>query len=198
MNDLEKSILALSRAHDKFRIQGEFTRGDEVKNKWPNGLACSKELEYFFNNYDPRNVKIETGFTPIKFFSMDVLEKAQYGYKWIKSSTSVSVNPSWPDDYVVFMDDVGGGKPIIAVTTHLGTSIYANYDVGVPFKIADSLSDYLFSLAKLIEIVYGEFNIFDIADDNGLNNAFVKRLKEDIEPVIGVDNFNGFLDYFYG
>lgn len=27
MNVLEKSILALSRSHDKFIIQGEFTRG---------------------------------------------------------------------------------------------------------------------------------------------------------------------------
>ncbi len=40
------------------------------------------------------------------------------------------------------MDDFDGGKPIIAITDIKGTPIYANYDIGEPFKIADSLADF--------------------------------------------------------
>ncbi|MBD2806959.1 hypothetical protein ID855_20270 [Xenorhabdus sp. ZM] len=97
------------------------------------------------------------------------------------------------------MDDIGGGNPIIVSLDAQDTSVYAGYDVSRPFKITDSLADFLLALSKLIEIVYGEFAIFEICDENDeLKPEFIKRLRKEIEPLVGSDNFEHFFDYFYG
>ncbi|MNG20628.1 hypothetical protein D3C84_1049000 [compost metagenome] len=76
--------------------------------------------------------------------------------------------------------------------------MFASYDVVQPFQIADSLADFIRALSRLIDIVYGEFNIFDLSDDDGISDAFLKRLLEEVEPILGEDNTSRFVDYFYG
>lgn len=113
--------------------------------------------------------------------------KVQSGYEYL------------PDNYLVIGDDLGGGKPIIAVVDEGNTSIYASYDVVEPFKIADNLSGFLLSLTELIDLVYGYYDIFDIADDNDeVKKDFMDELKVRVVPFIGDENFNAFYDYFYG
>ncbi|HDC4570034.1 TPA: hypothetical protein ACF6UK_004506, partial [Enterobacter cloacae] len=73
------------------------------------------------------------------------------------------------------------------------------YDVVEPFQIASSLSGFIFSLAELIDLVYGQYNIFDIADNNEeVKHNFINELQERIVPLIGNEGFNAFYDYFYG
>jgi hypothetical protein len=102
-----------------------------------------------------------------------------------------------PDNYLVIGDDLGGGKPIIAVIDEGNTSVYAGYDAIEPFKIAGSLSGFIFSLAELIGLVYGQHEVFDIVDNNDeVKDGFVDELRERIVPLIGNENFNAFYDYF--
>ena len=58
---------------------------------------------------------------------------------------------------------------------------------------------FIFSLAELIDLVYGQYDIFDIADDNDeVKKDFMDELKVRVVPFIGDENFNAFYDYFYG
>ncbi|MCC8376498.1 hypothetical protein J8V17_21640 [Photorhabdus bodei] len=201
MSELERALIELSNAHKKFNLQGKFEENNSVELKWPNSIEHSEEIDFFLNKFEPINIKIETGITPITFIEIGKIEQAQYGYRWIKDSESILDNPKWSKNHLVFMDDFGGGKPIIAITDIKGTPIYANYDVGEPFKIADSLADFFLSIAKLIEIVYGKFNIFYIGDDNDddeLSSEFIDMITKEIKPIIGSNNFESFFDYFYG
>ncbi|HDC4316162.1 TPA: hypothetical protein O8L46_004856, partial [Enterobacter kobei] len=103
-----------------------------------------------------------------------------------------------PENYLVIGDDLGGGKPIIAVIDEGNTSAYASYNVVEPFQIAGSLSGFIFSLAELIDVVYGQYDIFDIADDNDeVKDDFIDELRKRIMPLIGNENFDAFYDYFY-
>ncbi len=96
------------------------------------------------------------------------------------------------------MDDRGGGKPIIAVTNVKNTPVLASFDCVEPFKIADSLADFISALTKLIDIVYDEFDIFDISNDDGISTTFMARVNSEITPILGDDNRRRFVDYFYG
>lgn len=198
MRALENAFKELRRAHKKFDIEGNFKKGSHANEKWPKTLPRSAETDYFYANCEPVDVEVETGLTPI-FFNLSALEDGQVGYKWDGNSNKTQVNGNWPAQYLVFMDDIGGGKPIIAVTDTPGTPVWASYDVVKPFKIADSLADFLLAFAKTIEIVHGKFDIFDIYnDDDELSPKFVKLLTKEVSPLLGEENFERFFDYFYG
>ena len=198
MIDITTAADELVRVHSKYNLSGNFQRCDQVDVKWPAALARSAELDAFFNGYEPIDVKLETGFTPLKLFSLESIEKGQMGYKWIDAGSGTKLNKDWGRSFVVVMDDSGGGKPVIAVTDIKCTPIFASYSAVPPFKISDSLADFVFALARLTDIVYGEFNVFDISDDDGLNSLFVERMSSEISPILGEDNFENFFDYFYG
>lgn len=187
MIEIEKSLRKFVSTCKKHAIFGSFGAIDDLDNLFPANLLHSTEMDYFYKKYNPEKLKIETGFTPIKIYSVTELAKAQSGYTY------------FPVNYIVIGDDYGGGKPIIAIVDGKLTTIYANYDVGVPLKIADSFSSFILSLTELIDLVYGDYNIFDIADDNDeVNKDFIAELKKRIVPLIGTENFIAFYDYFYG
>ncbi|MNI73958.1 hypothetical protein D3C73_1300060 [compost metagenome] len=96
------------------------------------------------------------------------------------------------------MDDSGGGKPIIAVTDVEKTPVFASYDVVESFQVADSLADFILALSRLVDIVYGRFNIFDLSDDEGVSSIFLTMLNDEVAPILGEDNAARFIDYFYG
>ena len=187
MSEIEESLKKLVAVCKKFSLSGSFNTINDLDNTFPSNLPRSTDVDYLYKNYNPEKLKIETGFTPIKIHSVSELSKAQSGYEYL------------PNNYLVFGDDLGGGKPIIAVIDEGNTSVYASYDVIEPFKIAGSLSGFIFSLAELIDLVYGQYDIFDIADDNDeVKDDFIDELRERIVPLIGNENFNAFYNYFYG
>ncbi|MFF7110526.1 hypothetical protein [Pseudomonas sichuanensis] len=198
MSNLSDAFEVLKFAHARFDLSGRFSAGKRAGNIWPVDLPTSIELNAFFNECEPEDVKVETGLIPLKLAGLETLNKAQVGYRWFNTASGLILNPAWPKGYVVIMDDSGGGKPIVAMTEEVGTPIYAGYDTLAPFMISDSIADFLLALAKLIEIVYGEYNIFDVFDDDGVVDSFMQRLEKDVEPILGADNFNRFVDYFYG
>lgn len=187
VNEIEKALKQLIVICNKYSLSGSFSTVNDLDNAFPPNLPRSTEVEFLYENYNPEKLKIETGFTPIKLHSVSELLKAQNGYEYL------------PNNYLVIGDDLGGGKPIIAVVDEGSSSVYAGYDVVEPFQIASSLSGFIFSLAELIDLVYGHYDIFDIADvDDEVKNDFIDELQKRIVPLIGNENFNAFYDYFYG
>ncbi|HDT2075928.1 MULTISPECIES: hypothetical protein [Enterobacter] len=187
VNEIEKALKQLIVICNKYSLSGSFSTVNDLDNAFPSNLPRSTEVEFLYKNYNPEKLKIETGFTPIKIHSVSELSKAQNGCEYLLKN------------YLVFGDDLGGGKPIIAAIDEGNTSVYASYDVIEPFKIAGSLSGFIFSLAELIDLVYGQYDIFDIADDNDeVKDDFIDELRKRIVPLIGNEGFNAFYDYFYG
>lgn len=198
MDTISDVLKGLSVVHAKHKIPGRFLASDDASTRWPPALPCSVELEAFYNQSEPHGVQIETGLTPLKLFDVIALEKAQTGYRWISNTGGLVLNDEWPAQDVVIMDDRGGGKPIIAVTNIKNTPVLASYDCIEPFKVADSLADFILALTKLIDIVYDEFDIFDISNDDGISTMFMARVNSEITPILGDDNRRRFVDYFYG
>lgn len=187
VNEIEKALIKLLAICNKYSVSGSFSTVSDLGNAFPSNLPRSTEIDFLYKNYNPERLKIETGYTPIKIHSVSELLKAQSGYEYL------------PDNYLVIGDDLGGGKPIIAVIDEGNTSVYAGYDAIEPFKIAGSLSGFIFSLAELIDLVYGQYEVFDIVDNNDeVKDGFVDELRERIVPLICNENFNAFYDYFYG
>ncbi|MFK0371866.1 hypothetical protein ACFC2F_07805 [Enterobacter sichuanensis] len=186
-NEIEKALKQFIVICNKYSLSGSFSTVSDLDNTFPSNLPRSTDIDFLYKNYNPEKLKIETGFTPIKIHSVSELTKAQSGYEYL------------PDNYLVIGDDLGGGKPIIAVIDEGNSSVYASYDVIEPFQIASSLSGFIFSLAELIDLVYGHYDIFDIADDNDeVKDNFIDELRKRIVPLIGNENFNAFYNYFYG
>ena len=190
MSDIDKTLEAFVSVCKKYDIPGRFETIDDLSKVFPVKLPFPADMDYFYKKFNPEDLLIETGITPITLYSAKDLEKAQVGYS------------SFPDNYLVIGDDIGGGKPIIAVVDREHTPIYANYDVGKPFKIADSFTDFILSLTKLIELVYGQYDIFDVIDEDDesheIKESFISELRAHISPIIGNENFEAFWDYFYG
>lgn len=199
MNTLDGAIKEMLRVHKKFDIEGSFGNNSQIKSKWPQGLPRSVETDYLFCSYEPVNIQFETGLTPICFLSLSTLNDGQSGYRWVGRSDKALRNENWSAQYLVFMDDIGGGKPIIADTGSPGTPILASYDAMEPFRIANSIADFLLAFAKTIEIVHGKFDVFDIYnEDDHISSRFVKMLYKDVRPLLGDEHFERFIDYFYG
>jgi hypothetical protein len=187
MRNIENVLNDFVTVCNKYSIPGNFDTVDDLAKLFTASMSKSAELNFFYKNYNPTGLKIETGFTPIKIYSVTDLGKGKIGYE------------GYPDEFLIIGDDLGGGKPIIAVVDIENTPIYANYDVGEPFKIADNFCDFIVSITRLIDLVYGSYKIFDIADNNDeIKPEFIESLKLNISPIIGKDNFNAFYDYFYG
>ncbi|MFJ4068949.1 hypothetical protein ACIPW4_27240 [Pseudomonas sp. NPDC089996] len=198
MSDIRDALEALRLVHDKYQIAGRYVTSKDSVARWPSELPRSAEVDVLFSEYEPVGVKIETGFTPLKLFDIASLKKGQFGYRWINVAEGAVLNNEWPDQDLVIMDDNGGGKPVIAVTDVEKTPVYACYDVVPPFQIAESLADFILALSKMIDIVYGDFNIFDLSDDDGIDDAFLLKLQNAVSPILGDENTGRFVDYFYG
>ncbi|POY79463.1 hypothetical protein BKM09_011850 [Pseudomonas amygdali pv. morsprunorum] len=196
MANINEGLDAFCKVHAKHGLAGSINNAPSGGLLWPRNLPTSNEIEALYLR-QPKNIKFETGFTPKKGFDIEHLEKGQVGYLWNSTPSGLVVNDDWPNAHVVFIDSAGG-DPIIAVTDQENTPIYAAFDAFRPFRIADSMGDIFLALSKLIDIVYGEFDIFEISDDDGLNDAFVAKIASDLKPILGQENFERFIEYFYG
>ena len=87
MSALDNAFKELRRDHKKFDIEGSFEKNGQATAKWPQTLPCSAETDYFYDFCEPVDVEVETGLTPICFFSLDAL-------KMVRSVTSGQANPA--------------------------------------------------------------------------------------------------------
>ena len=189
LSELKTILVIFNDTCRKYSIIKEVSKGEErgIVNEKNIDINNSSELMVYFDVFEPCGQKIETGFTPIVLFSRKQLDKAKVGYENLERNL------------VIIADDDGGGKPIIAMTGAVDTPILASYDTGRAIRIAGSLGEFIRAMIELIEIVYGSYSIFDIADDDDLIRVgFVKELEDRVKPILGDENYGCFYDYFYG
>lgn len=197
MSTLDAAMAGFIAVHGKYQLAGRFEPQPLAESAWPQRLPQARELAYFYSRFNPVGVDFETGFAPVKLASFEALEKFQLGYRWRELEPKTEPIASWPGNHLVIMDDFGGGKPIIATLDGDRTQVFASYG-GEPFKVADSLGDFITALAELIALIYGTFEIFEVADDDGIKPEFFEAMQRKVAPVLGEDNFLAFTDYFYG
>lgn len=198
MHGLDHSLNTFKRIHQKHHLPGHFGKRDTLDAVWPAGLPRTQEMDALYLRHTPSGIKLQTGLAPMKLHGLDTLQKGQVGYRWTSTSPGLLLSAAWPSAHLVIMDEAGGGNPIIAVTDVPGTPILARIDAGTAFPIAASMADFFLAMAALIDIVHGEFDVFDIGDDDGVSEVFLARLTEQIEPILGKENGVRFVDYFYG
>jgi hypothetical protein len=198
VQDFDQALDVLKRIHQKHNLPGHFGRRETLDAVWPAGLPRAQEVDALYLHHTPSGIKLQTGLAPMRLHGLDTLQKGQIGYRWTSTAPGLSLSAAWPAAHLVIMDEVGGGNPIIAVTDMPGTPILARIDAGTAFQIAASMAHFFLAMAALIDIVYGEFDVFDVGDDDGVNEVFLARLTEQIEPVLGKENCVRFVDYFYG
>lgn len=198
MSGLIDALQSLVAIHAKYKLSGQFVKNSHVTGLWPSSLPSHPLLGELYSLFEPVDVKVETGVTPVRFAQVSSIERFQVGYRWYQSPTGLSAIEDWPAQFLVIMDDSGGGKPIIVAAATELLEVYAAYDSVTPFKIADSLADFINALVELIALVYGEFQVFEVQDDNGIREDFTHALARRVIPILGADNFDGFIDYFYG
>lgn len=201
MKTLEQALSTFVETHRTFELQGHFTpiQPDTLQQQWPDNIPSSAELDYYLSRYQPNDILIETGFAPIIFWSIDQLQQALIGYRWVGMSEPFEESDTWPSHWVIIADDLGKGKPILVDTHQEGTPVYAGYDAGNPFLIASNLADFFTAMTAWIEVVYGSFDVFEITDDDSVVlPEFDAQLKAALEPILGAELFAHFYDYFYG
>jgi hypothetical protein len=190
------AIQALVAIHHRHRLPGCFEPTDQA---WPAALPASAALQAFYSSHDPRQVKIDTGMSPIRLFELAGLERGQQGYRWQGDPALRNAAPNWNPAMVVFADNMGGGAPVMADTGSAGTPVWASAGPGGLIQIAASLADFMRALAAQIDIVYGDFAIFDVLDDNDeVKTDFAQQLRARLEPILGKTFFDAYWDYFYG
>ena len=196
MNGLNNALLDLATQFEKYNVRGSFAKGNLI---YPSSLPKSEELDYYFSNFNPVDVKIDTGMSPIKLIGLRDLMEGQAGYRWtIKNGKTVDL-AKWNSESIVIGDDFGGGNPIIVNSSIAGSPVFTT-DVGIePLEIAGNFEDFIRALSGLIDIVYGSYHIFDVCDDDeNVKEDFTNLLKTRISPILGEENFYKFHDYFYG
>ncbi|WDF49546.1 hypothetical protein PQ460_16220 [Paenibacillus sp. KACC 21273] len=201
MKSLEQALSQWVQTHHQYKVSGQYipVSPDTLQHQWPDTIPSSPELDYYLSHYEPSDVLVETGFAPIIFWSIDQLQQALIGYRWVGMSEPFTESDTWRADFVIIADDLGKGNPIIVATSEEGTPVYAGYDAGEPFLIAPTLADFFVAMSLLVEVVYGSFEIFEITDDDSVVlPAFEEQLKTAIEPILGAELFANFYDYFYG
>jgi len=198
VHDFDHALDVFKRTHQKHNLPGHFGRRDTLDAVWPAGLPRTQEMDALYLHHTPSGIKMQTGLSPMRLHGLDTLQKGQIGYRWTSTSPGLLLSAAWPTAHVVIMDEAGGGNPIIAVTDAPGTPVLARIDAGTAFPIAGSMADFFLAMAALIDIVYGEFDVFDVGDDDGLSEAFLARLTEQVEPILGKENCARFVDCFYG
>ncbi|QLI81283.1 hypothetical protein HZU75_06960 [Chitinibacter fontanus] len=192
MREIESAFGILREKVEKYKIKSVSGRKGEK------GVEVNKDqVKEYIALVGDQSLKIETGFFPIKIAGSLYIDAAQIGYRYIYSNNSLVVNDRWPETDLVIVDGEGGGRPIFF---KVGSGeIYAMPEPALGYKMAENLPKFIFALAELIEIVYGEFGVFNVSnEDDEIDPLFIAALHKKVLPLLGTENFENFVDYFYG
>lgn len=146
----------------------------------------------FYQQFDLKNLTIQTGVSSITFIDYVNLEERNKLYFF----SSLKAN-----EYLVFAEQTGGGNPVL-FNFQENTStpaIYAAYDILEPFKIADNFHQFIEALTALIDIVYNDYDIYEIytTDDcDEIKPAFFPSINMRLSTILG-QNMENFMRYFF-
>ncbi|WP_370470334.1 SMI1/KNR4 family protein [Snodgrassella alvi] len=178
----------------------------EILKKYDNGqyLAKSKKkvdssylhnnhcLIEFYSRFELKNLVIETGISSLSFIDYFNLQER---------NTNYSFSNLKKHDYLIFLEQTGGGEPILFnfQEDNNNPSIYAAYDVLEPFKIADNFLQFIEALTVIVDTVYNEYNIYETYtndDCDEIKPEFLPKIKMKLSPILG-ENIDSFMKYFY-
>ncbi|AZS49450.1 hypothetical protein DM558_01050 [Entomomonas moraniae] len=159
----------------------------------PSYLHNNNCLMEFYSQFELKHLTIQTGVSSISF--IDYLNLKERNTKYSFSSLK-------EQDYIVLSEQTGGGDPILFnfLDNNSTPSIYAAYDVLEPFKIANNFLQFIEALTVLVDIVYNEYDIYEIYtndDCDEIKPEFLSKIDMKLSPILG-ENIDGFMRYFYG
>lgn len=163
-----------------------------IKNIDPAVLHNNVCLMDFYRQFELKDFTVHTGVASLAFIDYRNLKErnAVYAFTSLKKQ-----------EYLVFSEQSGGGNPVLFnfKDDDNTPTIYAAYDVVEPFKIANSFHQFTEALTALAEIVYKEFNIYEIYtndDCDEIKPAFFTSINTRLPIILG-DNTENFMRYFF-
>ena len=194
MNTIASGMENLIAQHRAYALSGQFSPGSV---SWPWAGPANPDILAFYRHYNPVDVLIETGLTPLRFHNTATLAAAQTAYS---PRGNEALPPAhWPVNSLVIMDDIGGGRPIIAELRSEQTLIWAQHEAGTLLRIAASLPALLHALAAMVDLIYGKYQIFEVFDADGeVSGAFSEDFCSATSPFLGAEGSLHFFEYLYG
>ena len=107
MNTIASGMENLIAQHRAYALSGQFSPGSV---SWPWAGPANPDILAFYRHYNPVDVLIETGLTPLRFHNTATLAAAQTAYS---PRGNEALPPAhWPVNSLVIMDDIGGAGPL--------------------------------------------------------------------------------------
>lgn len=181
-------LLDILKKHDDGQYLAKSPK--EVDSSYLHNNQCLIE---FYRQFELQQLVIETGMSSLSFIDYLNLEQR---------NTNYSFSNLKKQDYIVFLEQNGGGEPILFnfQEDNNNPSIFAEYDVLEPFKIADNFLQFIQALTVIVDIVYNQYNIYEIYtndDCDEIKPEFLPKIKMTLSPILG-ENIDRFMQYFYG
>jgi len=164
--------------------------------KFPDGLATSPELTLFYSCVELNDSPTIGGEFFFELLSLDKLEQAQYGWRWIsKGPNEYTEDPKWDAAWTIFgnrSDDV-----LIADTRNDGTPILGSVQKRT-FRIADSLAEFLDTISDCMACEEKSFGFDTKLEDMSVKPEFLSEIKSLITKRLSPQNVEGFMAFFFG
>ena len=181
-------LLDILKKHDDGQYLAKSPK--EVDSSYLHNNHCLIE---FYRQFELQQLVIETGMSSLSFIDYLNLEQR---------NTNYSFSNLKKQDYIVFLEQNGGGEPILFNfhNDNNNPSIFAAYDVLEPFKIADNFLQFIQALTVIVDIVYNQYNIYEIYtndDCDEIKPEFLPKIKMALSPILG-ENIDHLMQYFYG
>lgn len=132
----------------------------------------------------------------LALFTLDQLERAQHGWRWIRDKDGPATeNPDWDPHWVVIADR-DGDAIVVDDSTAAGT-VFGNIG-SKNFLVAEDIASFFQVMADAITLEAVTFD-YDVCDDD-FNNypQFLDAIRGIARRALGPDGEVGFMKFFYG
>lgn len=129
-------------------------------------------------------------------FSLDQVERAQHGWRWIRDkSGTVTDNPNWDKHWIIIADRHGDA---IFVDDSTDEGVVFGSIMQRNFKIADDLASFFQVMAEAMTLEINTF-AYDVRDDDfNFYPSFLDAVNAIALRVLGPDGAAGFMKFFFG
>jgi hypothetical protein len=163
---------------------------------FPGQLSTSSELTLLYSSLELNDNPTIGGEFFFEFYSLDKLEQAQYGWRWISiGRNEYTEDPHWNAAWTIFgnrNDDV-----LIADTGDPGTPVLGSIQKRT-FRIADSLAEYIDVISDCMACEEESFGFDTKLEDMSVKPEFLTKIESLITKKLAPKNVDGFMDFFFG
>ena len=131
----------------------------------------------------------------LMLFTLDELESAQYGWRWVRDKTGIDTeNPKWDQHWIIIADRDGDAIFVDDSTDQgavWGSIMQRN------FKIADDLASFFDMMAEAMTLEADTFNYEVIDDESNVDQRFLDAMQTMSLRLLGSDGGAGFMKFFF-